>query len=194
MKIVVQDTGKGMTEDYIRHRLFRPFAQEDEFSSGTGLGLSLVKKIVSSLNGQILVESELNSGTKISVNLPLERTVSTDEKAKDDASFEEQVEELRGLRVRLNGFARDGHQRSIVADTCRGALRLAVISEEQREQLRADVVVWSDDALADSVEDLSAYVVAPNVVLCQDALEAYRLANTFESAGHSGVFEFISQP
>lgn len=194
VKIVVQDTGKGMTEDYIRHRLFRPFAQEDEFSSGTGLGLSLVKKIVTSLQGQILVESELNSGTKITVNLPLERAVSTDDKTNDDAAFEEQVEELRGLRVCLNGFAREGHKRNIVADTCRDALRVAVIAEEQREQLRADVIVWSDDALPDSMEDLSAYVVAPNVVICQDALEAYRLANSFESAGHVGAFEFISQP
>ena len=36
------DTGKGMSSDYIERKLYRPFAQEDPFATGVGLGLSIV--------------------------------------------------------------------------------------------------------------------------------------------------------
>ncbi len=36
------DTGKGMSSDYMERKLYRPFAQEDPFATGVGLGLSIV--------------------------------------------------------------------------------------------------------------------------------------------------------
>lgn len=180
VKITVEDTGKGIADDYIQHRLFQPFAQENQLSSGTGLGLSFVKRIVSMLQGQ--------------VNLPLDQVPSNAEKSKEDSAFEEQMEELHGLRVRLNGFTQETNQPSIVEDICRDNLRLEVISQEQSKHLRPDVMLWSENALPDPEEDLSAYLAAPNVVLCQDALVAYHLAKKLDSAGHIGAFEFVSQP
>lgn len=40
--ITVQDTGRGMSEEFLRRSLYTPFAQEDTFASGVGLGLSIV--------------------------------------------------------------------------------------------------------------------------------------------------------
>jgi len=69
--VEVEDSGKGMSTEYQRTRLFAPFSQEDPFSNGTGLGLSIVKQIVESLRGEISVESSLNVGTKITISLKL---------------------------------------------------------------------------------------------------------------------------
>ncbi|KAK5120839.1 hypothetical protein LTR85_005906 [Meristemomyces frigidus] len=69
--IQVNDTGMGMSADYLQHRLFTPFAQENHLSVGTGLGLSIVYQLVSSLGGSVDVQSELEKGTQICVTVPL---------------------------------------------------------------------------------------------------------------------------
>lgn len=69
--LIVEDTGKGITQEYLRTRLFSSFAQEDVLSPGTGLGLSLVKSIVDMLEGDIKVDSTVNQGTKVTINFPM---------------------------------------------------------------------------------------------------------------------------
>lgn len=61
--LTVTDTGKGISSDFIRSKLFTPFAQENSLSSGTGLGLSIVRSIVALLEGEIAIKSELGRGT-----------------------------------------------------------------------------------------------------------------------------------
>lgn len=40
--IMVKDTGRGISSEYLQHRLYQPFAQDDTFATGVGLGLSIV--------------------------------------------------------------------------------------------------------------------------------------------------------
>jgi signal transduction histidine kinase len=61
--LTITDTGKGISSDFIRSKLFTPFAQENSLSSGTGLGLSIVRSIVALLEGEIAIKSELGRGT-----------------------------------------------------------------------------------------------------------------------------------
>jgi len=63
--LTVQDSGIGMTSDFIKSGLFAPFQQEDTNSKGTGLGMSIVKSIVANIDGKIRVSSEVNKGTRI---------------------------------------------------------------------------------------------------------------------------------
>lgn len=67
--IDIRDTGPGMSEETCR-RLFTPFFTTKPVGSGTGLGLAICQRIVESLGGTILVESELGKGTCFSVRLP----------------------------------------------------------------------------------------------------------------------------
>ena len=69
----ISDTGKGISKDFLRKRLFTPFNQEDHLSTGCGLGLSIVKSLTTTLNGTIEVRSEQGVGTTVSVHLPLSR-------------------------------------------------------------------------------------------------------------------------
>ena len=61
--LTITDTGKGISSDFIRSKLFTPFAQENSLSSGTGLGLAIVRSIVALLEGDIAIKSELGRGT-----------------------------------------------------------------------------------------------------------------------------------
>ena len=70
----VADTGIGISQDQ-RAKLFNPFVQADSSTArrygGTGLGLTLVKRLVEAMKGQVLLESQEGVGTTVTVDLPL---------------------------------------------------------------------------------------------------------------------------
>jgi PAS domain S-box-containing protein len=70
----IEDSGVGMSEDFLR-KAFQPFEQEStgnqRLYEGTGLGLSITKNLISLLNGEILLQSSKNSGTIVTVEIPL---------------------------------------------------------------------------------------------------------------------------
>lgn len=74
-RIVVRDTGIGMSEEFLP-QLFTPYARESRFGTqtvlGTGLGMAIVKTIVSRMEGQIQVESAPGKGTTITLTIPME--------------------------------------------------------------------------------------------------------------------------
>lgn len=71
---VVEDTGIGMSEDFIA-RAFDPYVQESTPSrsrTGFGLGLSICKQLVTVMGGRIEVQSVLGHGTRFTVTLPFD--------------------------------------------------------------------------------------------------------------------------
>ena len=71
-KIVVQDTGYGMTPEFMEH-IFEPFTRAENSTTnkvqGTGLGMAITKNIVDLMGGAITVESEQNKGSRFEVDL-----------------------------------------------------------------------------------------------------------------------------
>ncbi len=73
-KFVISDTGIGMSPEFLE-RIYEPYAREMRFSdrqaSGTGLGMSITKNLVSQMGGEIQVESTPGAGSTFTVILPL---------------------------------------------------------------------------------------------------------------------------
>ncbi len=71
----VEDTGAGMSEEFLP-KLFDPYERELRFGAkevmGTGLGMPIVKNLVTRMGGQIAVDSALGRGTTFSVTLPFD--------------------------------------------------------------------------------------------------------------------------
>ena len=72
ISVVIKDYGSGMDEETLSH-VFEKFYQGDKSHSrdGNGLGLSLVKRIVTICHGEIKLDSKLNEGTTVTINLPI---------------------------------------------------------------------------------------------------------------------------
>jgi signal transduction histidine kinase len=73
VRIEIQDEGPGLSEDD-KSKLFGKFARLSARPTGgeysTGLGLSIVKKMVEAMNGKVWCESELGKGATFIVELP----------------------------------------------------------------------------------------------------------------------------
>jgi two-component system sensor histidine kinase BarA len=76
LQFVIKDTGKGIVEDKIL-TLFEPFTQEDtsinRHYGGSGLGLSIAKRLVGAMNGDIKIKSKVNIGTEVTFTCRLEK-------------------------------------------------------------------------------------------------------------------------
>ncbi len=69
---IFEDSGPGIHPDNMQD-VFKPFFTTKE--KGTGLGLTIVKNLIETYDGEIIVHSKPNQGTKIQVRLPLEVNV-----------------------------------------------------------------------------------------------------------------------
>jgi two-component system, NtrC family, sensor histidine kinase HydH len=70
VRLVVTDTGCGMSAEVLK-RLFEPFFTTRATEGGTGLGLAVVKSIVTEHGGTISVKSEPRVGSQFTVDLPV---------------------------------------------------------------------------------------------------------------------------
>jgi len=77
LKVLIRDTGIGMTPEQMQ-KVFKPFKQADSSTTreygGTGLGLTLSKRLAQLLNGDLVVDSTAGKGSTfiLSINIPVE--------------------------------------------------------------------------------------------------------------------------
>ena len=101
-KIVVEDTGIGMSEDYLSH-IFEEFSREHTSTEskvvGTGLGLPIVKALIDLMGGTIEIEREVGKGTKTTVMIPFE--IATQEQILEEQQKEKEFvpEDIKGKRI-----------------------------------------------------------------------------------------------
>ncbi|MCR5623006.1 MAG: response regulator [Treponema sp.] len=107
LRATIADHGEGMSQDFIKRRMFRPFEREkNSFSAkegGSGLGLAITKIIMDRLGGSISVESELGRGSTFTLDFP-ETTITKEDyerNHKDNGSLKSKEYDFSGLNVLL---------------------------------------------------------------------------------------------
>ncbi len=85
-KLVVRDSGIGISPDFIS-KIYEPFAQERTErtveTGGSGLGLSIVKRLIDLMHGRIEVKSAPGSGTEFAVCLTFPKAELTEVRAEE---------------------------------------------------------------------------------------------------------------
>ena len=102
--MTIADSGIGMDEAFIKH-IFDPFEREQTSTlsgtQGTGLGMSIAKRLVDMMGGDINVTSVKGEGSTFSVMLPLEVLEKDAISTQEGCARQELSEQLHGLRILL---------------------------------------------------------------------------------------------
>jgi CheY-like chemotaxis protein len=104
--LTVSDTGRGISNEYLRSGLFTAFSQEDPLAPGTGLGMSIVQNILRYLGGNIKIKSQLGIGTTAEISIPLTSPRSEHEKdfmITQEPSVQSTVDDLQSLKREIRG-------------------------------------------------------------------------------------------
>lgn len=208
--IRVVDSGKGMSEDFQREKLFLPFSQEDTFQPGTGLGLSIVKQIVDSLGGTIEVKSQQDQGTEIDVQLNL---IPGDKEASVPDDITEISKRTRGLRMVIDPSSKSDRRpptnrfvrlEETLRAVCSSWFGLRVFGSETGNANAADICLYSEPpdleellALDQRLKEASPTRAAvPIIIVCGTAEEAIEVSRHQgqEMQARGSLVEVIPQP
>jgi signal transduction histidine kinase/CheY-like chemotaxis protein len=195
--LTFQDSGKGITLEFQRTRLFSPFSQEDPFSDGTGLGLSIVRQIVDSLGGHIEIRSKKSVGTTVEVHLSLPNAPNSP----PTYAMEDVREISKGKRIAL---ITPQQCNKYIEPCCFALARNSAewfgveVLEAQGEHCAAakpDAIVCPE-TLGD-FQALSAVSGVPIIIVCRNqtnqvALRKILKGNLPECAKHN--FQIVAQP
>ena len=121
VKSVVEDTGIGMSKEFLPH-IFELFSRERNTTSGkilgTGLGMQIVKRLVDLMQGTIEVSSELGKGSRFIVTIPHK---IADEKYYEKSELQEVEESQRDFSGKRILLAEDNELNAEIA--------IAILSE-----------------------------------------------------------------
>ena len=163
--LMINDTGIGLSEEYMKLHLYQPFVQENQLVSGVGLGLSIVKQIVDDLNGTINVESTLGVGTRFDISVPLcEQDAQCRGKVPSGGEILDPDAVLKGLTLCIlspsdsSTSHTDVHSRrlstmqSYVRSIAEGWFGMNVITAQTTAQARADIYITEALQYVEGVE------------------------------------------
>ena len=155
-----RDNGVGMSAEFLEH-IFQPFerAQNTTISriEGTGLGMSIVKRLVDSMGGEITVESREGEGSLFRVLLPA--PVSQQERrplALPQGAAVLVAESQDGLAERLMEFLRQGGLEPVRRET--GLAAVTWLTEAQYENRMPCALLLGQELADMPALDLAAHV------------------------------------
>lgn len=135
----IEDTGIGMSEEFLR-RMYLAFEREESSTksgeAGTGLGLTITKKLLDMMGGSIAVKSKKGVGTVFTIGLPMKL-------AENGASFQGSMDA-------------DMHEETLEKST--GEHRLLLVEDIEINRMLAENILMEAGFLVDSVADGSEAV------------------------------------
>ena len=177
-----------MSTEFLNNRLFRPFQQEDDLSQGTGLGMSLVSKLVDGLGGNVEVQTLKGCGTTITISIPLDDRIQN----QNDTTTSKPCQGVRiGFVERSSVSGKEAHTvgRKLLRDTLEHACR-RLGTEITSPDVAEIQMVFEVDVQGVEVHEPGS----PMIVLCDSFVTAHRLRKSFEVQGPRRHIECIAEP
>lgn len=197
-KFIVQDSGIGMSEDFVKH-VFEPFERDSGVEKanieGTGLGMAITKNVVTMMGGTIDVQSVLGEGTTFAVTIPLkleDANVARQEAALKPWHFlvvddEGEVARETVLLLESLGLSAVGAQS--------GQEALEILDQANKDQVTFDAIMvdWVMPGMDGLALARAIREVVPNkppIIM----LTSYDWTDVEDEALEAGIMHFISKP
>ncbi len=203
--ITVTDSGIGIPDDELGV-IFEPFGQVEGVYvrrfGGAGLGLSIVRRLVRLMGGEIAVESELGQGTSIHVSLPLARHAPAGQGAAQSPAGPARVgpRPLRLLlaeddAVSLMSFARMLEKAGHAVDVAEnGAEAAAMAARKAYDCILMDVQMPVMDGVAATRAIRENAALGDRAATPIVAMTAYAMAGDREKFLAAGMDDYVSKP
>lgn len=191
-----QDNGIGMNEDFLQ-RIFEPFERVNSSTvsqiEGTGLGMSIVKKLTEAMGGVISIQSKPQEGTTVRIRIPLGyRLISVHTDALRDKRVLV-VEADSALQARYAAYLNEFHIAHAITDSVQTALDALADADISSQPYHA-VIIGSSCGEKEDKLDFAAYLhksapALPLLLASDDDWEKIHY-----QAEHSGIVAFLPLP
>ncbi|MBF0396746.1 MAG: response regulator [Desulfobacterales bacterium] len=202
LKFSVKDTGIGMNQDQIK-KIFQSFTQADLSTTrkygGTGLGLTISKKLVEMMGGEIIVESEPQKGSSFSFSVSLNKSKNQKKQAKE-SPIDIQGINFSGTKILLvedNKINQQvamellEHKGFLVSIANNGREAIEIINHNTFNAVLMDIQMPEIDGFETTklIRKISKFVDLPII-----AMTAHALSEEKEKCFDSGMNDYVSKP
>nr|WP_319394408.1 response regulator [uncultured Desulfobacter sp.] len=199
----VKDTGIGMTETQ-KEQLFQAFSQADMSTSrkygGTGLGLTISKKLCEMMGGQIGVNSVYGEGSEFHFTVPMD--VQQHIKKRRDA-FPNELKGLKTLvvddnqsaRLVMENYLKDFNFRVDAVDSGESAIRQVGENLQGDDPYKLIVMDWKMTGIdgvqaSKKIRELTKETIQPKIIM----VTSYDCEAIMAQARSVGVDDFLIKP
>ncbi len=181
----VMDTGIGITKDQ-QARLFQPFVQADGSTTrrhgGTGLGLAISRRLVSQMDGDVWIESEIGHGSKFCFTAAFQSA---------DLGHVEQVRRFSGTRIllvetqggRVSVLPKMLETRGAMVERADGAIEaMRKLRSTTRGEAQFDVVIFDVDERCENGDGMAQAIRADSGLARIRLVRVVSLNTTDDSA------------
>ena len=205
MHIVVSDTGIGITDEQI-NEVIEPFAQGEEKYArrfqGVGLGLSIVRRLVHLMHGELAIDNGGKLGTIMYLSLPFTVTDKPHFKVKQigESLADEQIRSLKILLAEDEGISsfaakmlleKSGHS---VTCAQNGLEVIQLLSVERFDLIFMDIQMPLMDGVEATRKIRSSKELGRNSVIPIIAMTAYSMIGDRENFLAAGMNDYVAKP
>ena len=191
-----RDNGIGMTPEFLE-RIFLPFERVNSSTvsriEGTGLGMSIVKKLVEAMEGTISIQSEPQKGTDVEIRIPLDyhrQTVKTEALRGKRVLVTEAEQELRD---RYSGYLTEFGTEHTIVSTVQEAIDALADADISGKPYDA-AIIGQDCGEGQDKLDFAAYLHKSSPALSLLLVSDDNWDSIRYQAEQSGIVGFIPLP
>jgi PAS domain S-box-containing protein len=198
LQISVTDTGIGMQQSFAEN-IFNKFSQEDKAITrkfgGTGLGMTITRELIQLMKGEITVQSQKDSGTRISFIIDLEKgDFSAIKKAPDEIEFD--ISGTRVLLVEDNSINRMVAVNSLhyfncmVTEATNGMEAIEILKDKDFDIILMDVQMPEMDGIEATMKIREEFNLQIPII----ALTASAFKSEVDKCKTAGMDDYITKP